>query len=135
MIVHSLPMRRAATDAVAALLADARLHLYQGVRPASPDIAAPAGNLLAVLRLPEVPFKPADATGAAMTGEWTGTARAAGMPAWFRMVLRDGTTAFDGDVSLAPALPDAPAGDLVLAAGPVEIGHFIQVTSFRMALP
>ena len=114
----------AEADAVARLLDNGYLRIYDGAQPANADTAITTQNLLAELR-----FAATSAPGAA-NGVVTFSAIAAvlasatGTAAWFRALKSDGTSAvFDGAVG-------ASAANMILAALNIQANAQVSVSNF-----
>jgi hypothetical protein len=119
----------AEADALAALLNDGYLRIYDGSQPANADTALSGQTLLAELRFGNPAFGAAVAgllTANAITAD--AAANATGTASWFRALKSDGTTAvFDGSVGTASA-------DLVLDSVAIQVNADVSVTSFTHQL-
>jgi len=138
---------KAAVDAVVDRLdlgtaANARLRLYDGTQPASPDTAinTTTNNLIAELDLGTAAF------GAATTGTGaeasyikadaanlpaTNTAATAtGTPTWFRAVNKDAAAVIDGSVGT-----NTTTADLVLDNTSIVAGQTVKANSWKVRMP
>lgn len=114
----------AEADAIARLLDNGYLRIYDGAQPATANTAVSTQNLLAELRFAAT-SAPAAAAGvltfstiAAVVAAATGTA------AWFRALKSDGTSAvFDGTVGTATA-------NMILAALAIQANAQVSVSNF-----
>lgn len=115
----------AEADALAALLNDGYLRIYDGSQPANADTAVGAQVLLAELRFNATAFAAAVAgllTANALTAD--AAANATGTATWFRALKSDGTTVvFDGSVGTS-------AADLILDSVAIQVNADVSVTSF-----
>lgn len=92
-------------DAVAELLDDGFLRVYEGERPSSPDVPIKNQTMLAEMRFSSPAFKPAD-NGILRAAQMKNDPSAAsgGKPSWYRAFARDGKTAvIDGTVGTQDA--------------------------------
>ncbi len=114
----------AEADAIARLLDNGYLRIYDGAQPANADTAVSTQNLLAELRFAAT-SAPAAADGvltfstiSAVVAALTGTA------AWFRALKSDGTSAvFDGTVGTT-------AANMILAALAIQAAAQVSVSNF-----
>lgn len=114
----------AEADAIARLLDNGYLRIYDGAQPANADTAVTTQNLLAELRFAAT-SAPAAVDGvltfdtiAAVVAAATGTA------AWFRALKADGTSAvFDGSVG-------GSAANMILAALNIQANAQVSVSNF-----
>jgi hypothetical protein len=115
----------AAADAVAALLNNGYLRIYDGAQPATADTAIGAQVLLAELRFAATAFDPAAlgvATANAITDDVS--ANQTGEAAWFRALKSDGTTVvMDGSIGTSGA-------NLNLNSVSISAGAQVSVTAF-----
>ena len=114
----------AEADAIARLVDNGYLRIYDGAQPANADTAITTQNLLAELRFAATSGPAASAgvvtfsTIAAVVAVATGTA------AWFRALKSDGTTVvFDGSVAGATA-------NMILAALNIQANAQVSVSNF-----
>lgn len=115
----------AAVDAVAALLNNGYLRIYDGAQPTDADTALGAQVLLAELRFNATAFAGAVA-GAAAANALTAdsSANATGTASWFRALKSDGTTVvFDGSVGTSGA-------NLNLNSTAIQSGAAVSVSAF-----
>lgn len=114
----------AAADAVARLLDNGYLRIYDGAQPATADTAIGAQVLLAELRYNATSAPAASAgvlTFSAITSDTA--ANATGTAAWFRAFKSDGTTAvYDGSVGTG-------TNDIVLNSVAIQISAQVDVTA------
>lgn len=114
----------AAADAVAPLLNNGYLRIYDGAQPTDADTAIGAQVLLAELRYNATAFGAAAAgvaTANAITSD--ASANATGTATWFRSLKSDGTTVmFDGSVGTASA-------NLVLNSVAIQVGAQVSVSA------
>lgn len=117
----------AACDAMAALLNNGYLRIYDGTQAANADTAVGAQVLLAELRFSATAFGAASAgvaTAAAITAD--SSANATGTASWFRCLKSDGTTVvYDGSVGTSSA-------DLVLNSVAISSGATVSVTALTL---
>lgn len=117
----------AACDAMAALLDNGYLRIYDGTQAADADTAVGAQVLLAELRFSATAFGAASAgvaTAAAITAD--SSANATGTASWFRCLKSDGTTVvYDGSVGTSSA-------DLVLNSVAISSGATVSVTALTL---
>lgn len=108
----------AAADAVAALLNNGYLRIYDGAQPTNADTAIGSQVLLAELRYNATAFGAAVAgvaTANAMTAD--SSANATGTAAWFRALKSDGSTViFDGSVGTSGCNLNLATVSIVAAA-------------------
>jgi hypothetical protein len=120
----------AKADAVAALLDDGYLRLYDGARPATPDDGVTTQNLLAELRFGNPAF------GAAVLGTITATAitqdaaaNATGTATWYRALKADGTSPVqDGSVGTSDA-------NIVMNSVDIQVNAIVAVSSLTHTEP
>jgi hypothetical protein len=115
----------AEADAVAGLLDDGYLRIYDGTQPTNADTAVGAQVLLAELRFNATAFGAA-AAGVATANAFTqdASANATGTATWFRALQSDGTTVmFDGSVGTSGA-------NLNLNSVSIVAGVAVNVTGF-----
>jgi hypothetical protein len=115
----------AEADAVAALLDNGYLRIYDGSQPANADAGIGGANLLAELRFNADAFAAA-AAGVAAANAFTqdASANATGTATWFRALKSDGTSPiFDGTVGTSGA-------NLNLNSVAIVAGVAVQVTGF-----
>jgi hypothetical protein len=94
----------AKADAVAALLDNGFLRIYDGSRPATPDDPVTTQTLLAELRFGSPAFGPAVEGTITATPIASATAGATGTATWYRALKADGTSAVhDGEVGTEDA--------------------------------
>lgn len=114
----------AEADAIARLLDNGYLRIYDGAQPATANTAVSTQNMLAELRFAAT-SAPAAAAGvltfstiAAVVAALTGTA------AWFRALKSDGTSAvFDGTIG-------ATSANMILAALGIQADAQVSVSNF-----
>jgi len=120
-----------AIDALAALLNNGYLRIYDGTQPTNADDAITTQTLLAELRYNATAFGAAVAgvaTANAMTGD--ASANNTGTATWFRALQSDGTTkVFDGSVGAGGTY------NLVLDSASVVTGTPVDVTSHTLGAP
>ena len=139
---------KAAVDAVVDRLdlgtaANARLRLYNGTQPASPDTAinTTTNNLIAELDLGTAAVFGAATTGTGAEASYikalaanlpvTNTAATAtGTPTWFRGVDKDGAAILDGSVG-----DNATTADLVLDNTSIVAGQTVKANSWKVRMP
>lgn len=117
----------AEADALAALLNNGYLRIYDGTQPTNADTAIGAQVLLAELRFGATAF------GAAVAGLITANAitsdtsnNATGTASWFRALKSDGTSVvYDGSVGTATS-------DLILNSVAIQINAQTDVTSLTI---
>ena len=115
----------AEADAVAALLNNGYLRIYDGSQPANADTAVSTQVLLAELRFNATAFGPA-AAGVATANAFTqdSSANNTGTATWFRALKSDGTSPiFDGTVGTSGA-------NLNLNSVSIVAGVAVNVTGF-----
>ena len=120
----------AAVDAMAALLNNGYLRIYDGSIPATANTAIGAQVLLAELRFNGTAFG-ASVAGVATANAFTSdsSANATGTASWFRALKSDGTSAiFDGTVGTSSA-------NLVLNSTAIQSGAEVAVTAMTVTLP
>ncbi len=116
----------AACDAMAALLNNGYLRIYDGTQAATADTALSGQTLLAELRFGATAFGGASAGVATANAITSGTASATSTATWFRCLKSDGTTVvYDGSVGTATA-------DLVLNSVAISSGATVSVTSLTL---
>jgi hypothetical protein len=92
----------AEASAVAALLNNGYIRIYDGVQPATADTALAGNNLLAELRFGSPAFGAAVNGVAAANAIASVVAAATGTASWFRLLMSDGSSAvMDGSVGAA----------------------------------
>lgn len=104
-LIMSVASVNAEANALAALLNNGFLRIYDGTQPASPDTGITTQNKLAELRFGSPAFLPAVGgviTATVITPD--SNAAATGTAAWCRFLASDGTPLFDGSVDIAGAL-------------------------------
>lgn len=115
----------AEADALAALLNNGYLRIYDGTQPTNADTALGAQVLLAELRFNATAFGAAVAgllTANAITAD--AAANATGTATWFRALKSDGSSVvFDGSVGTS-------AADLILDSVAIQVNADVSVTSF-----
>lgn len=114
-------------DALAALLNNGYLRIYDGTQPANADTAVSTQTLLAELRFNATAFG-AGVAGVATANAFTQDASAnnTGTATWFRALKSDGTTVvFDGSVGTATA-------NLILNSVAIQSGAEVEVTAFTL---
>lgn len=115
----------AEADALAALLNDGYLRIYDGTQPANADTAITSQVLLAELRFGNPAF--AAAVAGLLTANTITTdtaANATGTATWFRALKSDGTSVvFDGSVGTS-------AADLILDSVAIQVNADVSVSSF-----
>lgn len=130
-------------DAGTATAANARVRLYNGAQPASPDAAI---NTITNTLIAELDLGTAAVFGAAATGTGgeasyikaeaanlpvTNTAATAtGTPTWFRSVDADGTAILDGSVGTKTT-----TADLVLDNTSIVAGQNVKLNSWKVRMP
>lgn len=117
----------AAVDAMAALLNNGYLRIYDGTQAADADTAVGAQVLLAELRFGATAFG-AGVAGVATANAITSdsSANATGTASWFRALESDGTTVvYDGSVGTATA-------DLILNSTAIAAGAAVAVSSLTL---
>lgn len=120
----------AEVDALAALLDNGYLRIYDGTRPATADTAVGAQVLLAELRFGATAFG-AGVAGVATANALTAdsAANATGTAAWYRALKSDGTSpVIDGSVGTS-------GEDLNLNSVAIQSGAEVEVTSFTLTAP
>lgn len=126
----SMARRNAALDALGARLNSGYLRIYDGSRPADPDVAISGQVLLAELRFGATAF------GAAGSGSMAANAitqdslaDATGTATWFRTLESDGSTpVLDGNVGTG-------GSDLNLNSAAITAGGIVAVTGFTITHP
>lgn len=117
----------AACNAMAALLNNGYLRIYDQTQPTNANTALGAQVLLAELRFSATAFPTAVngvATANAMTAD--AAANATGTATWFRCLSSDGTTVvYDGSVGTS-------AADLILNTVAIVIGATVTVTALTL---
>jgi len=119
--------------------ANARLRIYSGAQPDSPDDAVGTGTLLAEIDLGTAAIFGAAATGtggsantavatAANLPKTQTSATASGTAAWFRAVDKDAGSVIDGSVGAADA-------DLILNNTSIASGQEVSISSWIVKLP
>jgi hypothetical protein len=124
---RSAAAANAAANAVAALLNNGYLRLYDGAQPATPETAIVAQVKLAELRFGATAFGNA-AAGVATANAITkdSDADATGTAAWFRALASDGTTAvLDGTVGVSGC-------NLNMATVAIQLHAEVTVSSFTI---
>jgi hypothetical protein len=115
----------AEADALATLLNNGYLRIYDGAQPANADAALSGNTLLAELRFGNPAFASAVAgllTANAMTAD--SAADATGNATFFRAYKSDGTSVvFDGTVGTA-------AADLILDSVAIQLNADVAITAF-----
>jgi hypothetical protein len=117
----------AQADALARLLDNGYLRIYNGTQPSGADTAVSTQTLLAELRFSD-PCAPASAQGVLTFNAITAdsSANASGIASWFRSFKADGTTAvMDGTVGAT-----GTSSNLELASEQIVLGATISITSF-----
>lgn len=128
-LTFSTAARNADLDARLARLNGGKIRIYDGARPASPDVAVGAQVLLAELDFSATAFAAAvggSATANAIADD--SSANASGTASWFRCVDSGGTAELDGSVGTSGA-------DLNLNATTIAIGAVVKITSFVVSHP
>jgi hypothetical protein len=119
----------AEADALALLLNNGFLRLYDGTQATNADTALGAQVLLAELRFNATAFPAASAgvlTANALTAD--ASANATSTATWFRALKSDGTTVvYDGSVGLSSA-------DLILNAVALVTGAAVSVTALTISI-
>jgi len=126
----SVAARNKKIDAITPDLNNGYLRIYDGARPASPDVAITTQNLLAELRFNATAYGIA-VNGVAAANAFTQdvAANATGVAVWFRALKSDGATAvIDGEVGMAGA-------NLNLNVINIQAGAPVLVTSLPYAEP
>ena len=116
-----------AVDAMAALLNNGYLRIYDGTQPANADTAVSTQTLLAELRFNVTAFG-AGSAGVATANAFTSdsSANATGTASWFRALKSDGTTVVcDGSVGTS-------GSDLNINSTAISAGAVVAVTSFTL---
>ena len=124
-------LANAMADALAALLDDGYLRIYDGTQPATADTAITTQTLLAELRF-DSPAAPAASAGILTFNAITDDASAndTGTATWARMLQSDGTTAvMDGSVGESYSF-DVTMGDTSIVAT-----QTVSITSLQIAVP
>jgi hypothetical protein len=114
-------------DALAALLNDGYLRIYDGTQPTDADTAVGAQVLLAELRFGNPAFG-AGVAGVATANAITqdSAANATGTATWFRALKSDGTSVvLDGSVGTSGT-------NLTLNSVAVQVGAILSVTAFTL---
>lgn len=117
----------AQADAMATLLNNGYLRIYDGTQPATADTAVGAQVLLAELRF-NATAAPAASGGLLTFNAFTAdsSANASGTASWFRALKSDGTTVvFDGNVGITGS-----TSCLEMATTTIAAGVQVSVTSF-----
>lgn len=117
----------AAVDAMAALLNNGYLRIYDQTQPTNADTAIGAQVLLAELRFGATAFG-AGSAGVATANAITqdAAANATGTASWFRCLKSDGTTVvYDGSVGTS-------AADLILNTVSIVAGATVSVTALTL---
>lgn len=120
----------AEADALAALVDNGFLRIYDGTQPASPDVPVTTQVLLAELRL-GIPAFAAASNGIIVANPITSdiSADASGTASWFRVFGADGTSpVWDGSVGLAGC-------NLNLTSVDISAGDDVQVLSLVHTIP
>ena len=111
--------------------ASARLHIYTGAAPATPQLAA-TGTLLVTMVLPATWLTAAVAGVVNISGLWTGVGLAAGTAGYFRIYdPTDTTCTVQGDV----AQTGDPAAALMLDNKVIASGQNVTVVTFNVTAP
>lgn len=120
----------AACDAVAALLDDGYIRIYDGSQPTSADTAVGSQNLLAELRFDSTAFSGAvDGVAAARTIVGEDSALYASTATWFRALKSDGSSeVLDGSVGTSNC-------DLNLSSTSIQVGVLVSVDSCTLTMP
>lgn len=125
-IQYSVPVNNARLDSIETTIgATAKLRLYTGSVPAN-CAAAATGTLVAELTLPADWMAAASAASKVKAGTWTGTASAAGVVGYFRIVDNGGTnTGIQGTAGMSGT-------DMILDNNNLAISQNITVNSFTL---
>lgn len=111
------------------------MEIREGSRPDTAD-EAHAGNLLAIIDLPDTDYFAASVAGLkAKNGTWSGVASASGTPTWFRIKSSADAGAYsttlprlDGDIGMSGALSDLSFGEATMVADEI-----INIDNFDIA--
>lgn len=128
-LTFSTSHRNADLDARLARLNGGKIRIYDGARPASPDVAVGAQVLLAELDFSATAFAAAvggSATANAIADDTS--ANATGTGAWFRCVDSSNNAEMDGSVGTSGA-------DLNFNSTAIQIGAVVKITSFVVSHP
>lgn len=114
----------AEADAVARLLDNGYLRIYDGAQPANADTAITTQNLLAELRFAATSAPGASAGVVTFSSIAAVVAALTGTAAWFRALKSDGTSAvFDGTIGSTSA-------NMILAALSIQANAQVSVSNF-----
>lgn len=110
---------------------EGKLRIYTGTQPADADTAA-SGTLLVEIDLANPAYGAANTSGtAALSGTpLSGTGAADGDAGWFRIVNRDATTVFDGEVTATGG-----SGELELDNVSIATGQTVNISSLSYTQP
>ena len=121
----SLEIANFTADAIAALLDDGYLCVYDGTQPLTPDDAVTTQNMLAELRFSNPAF--GAASGGTITADTitqTGNNLATGLATWFRTKKSDGVTGvMDGSVGTSNA-------NMIVGNPSVQVDQSFTVNTF-----
>lgn len=128
-IGYAVDIRNGQLDYITTFLGGgARLHIYDGIRPATTGGAVTTQTLLANLEC-GTPFAPASAAGELEANPVTTDPSAdnSGTASWFRVTKADGVTfGVDGDAGMAGSGAELTLVDTVLIAGqPVDLASLV----------
>lgn len=104
------------------------LSLYSGAQPANAN-GAPSGTLLATVDLVDPAFGAAAARSVAIADPAPVTGAADGDAGWFRVEDSNGTTVFDGAVTVTGG-----GGELELSTVTVSVGVTVDITGFSLSV-
>lgn len=120
--------------------ANARVRIYSGTQPASPDTAIGTQTLLAEIDLGTAAVFGAAATGtggsassvtanaSAILPKSDASANATGTAAWFRAINKAGTAKIDGSVGTSSA-------DMIIDSTSITAGQVVKLNSWKIKLP
>lgn len=127
----SVARRNAAVDATVDALDGASaglLKVYSGTRPANPDTAPTASEVvLADFTLPNPAFGAAASGSAALNSVTSVSASATGTATWFRATNSAGTAVFDGNVGTS-------GSDLNLNSTSISTGVTVSISSGSVSM-
>lgn len=110
----------------------AAIKIYDGSKPATPDVAVSSQVLLATLNLANPAFGGAVSNSgngtATANAVSNGTAVATGTASWFRVLDRNGAAVIDGTVGTADC-------DLILNSIAISSGATVAVTAWTFSQP
>ena len=118
----------AALDAAIALANGGHVTIYDGVQPATPDVAVTTQNALVTLPLSNPAAAPTSGGTATMNAVGSATAGASGTASWFRVYSSGGAAVWDGSVGSSGADMNFPSTAFVS-------GSQYGVSSWTVSMP